>query len=138
MNIVFWILPLVVFIQKNFRFMCDYGVKTFRRQQGRVSIHKIYVDELLGKGEIFPAICTIKFDLPSEKLWNRYLELKTVWNDQNLIDDIQYIEDSLKPDVRTILKDEYLQLRNEKLKMDLRFKENKISNINHVKDVWER
>ena len=88
-NILFWVLPSIVFIQKNFRFLCDYGIKTIR--QGKVSIHKIKTDQLLGKTFIEKVI-EEKFKKPRKKYWYHYMEIKKKWNDEKLKDDLNYLK----------------------------------------------
>lgn len=106
-NILFWVLPSIIFIQKGFRFMSNYGVKTVN--QGYVSIYKINVDQLLGKG-FFEWIGNTKFSKPSDSVWDKYMELKKEWNDQNLQSDIDYLDTINKPDDWQLMKQKNLAL----------------------------
>lgn len=87
-NILIWVLPSIVFIQKGFRFMCNYAIKT--RRQGVVDIHKIVVDQLIGKG--YPQyIETMTFAMPSQEIINRYEQMKKEWNDIELEKDSDFL-----------------------------------------------
>lgn len=106
-NILFWVLPSVIFIQKGFRFMSNFGIKTVR--QGMVSIYKINVDQLRGKGW-FSWLGSVKFGMPSEETWNEYVKYKKEWNDATLKDDIDYIDQMDKPSEKELLRQESLRL----------------------------
>ncbi len=120
-NILFWVLPSIIFIQKGFRFMCNYGVQTIR--QGVVSTYKIKVDQLRGKG-FFSYISTIRFKKPTDKTWLPYFNAKQLWNDENLKADIDYLEQAEKPDVMSLMK-------QEKLKLSLDLMKARIKKINN-------
>ena len=127
-NILFWNLPSVIFIQKGFRFMSNYGVKTIA--QGVVSVYKIIVDQLLGKG-FFSWIGTTKFSMPSPKVWDKYVELKEEWNNENLREDIDYLDLMEKPDQKELLKEESLRLGVELKRA--RLKKLRLTNSNQLK-----
>ena len=93
-NVLMWVLPSIVFIQKGFRFMSNYAIKT--RRQGVVDVYKIVVDQLLGKG--YPdRIENMKFTMPSENIILKYEELKKAWNDIALQGDIEFLNNIEKP-----------------------------------------
>jgi hypothetical protein len=88
-NVLIWVLPSIIFIQKGFRFLSNYGIKTIR--QGLVEIHKIKVDQLIGKG--YPQrIETLSFGMPSKETLDKYTEMKRIWNDQRLKEDIDFLK----------------------------------------------
>jgi hypothetical protein len=96
-NVLIWVLPSVVFIQKAFRFLTNYAMMT--RRQGMVDVYKVVVNQLIGKG--FPdRIETMKFDLPSEETINIYERLKKEWNDLTIKDDVDWLEEIEKPTFR--------------------------------------
>ena len=96
-NILFWTLPSIVFIQKRFRFLCNYAVKTLR--QGCVNVYKVEVDQLLGKG--YPAYReTINFKTPSKDLVEKYEAMKKEWTDKDLDTDINFLEELGKVEKR--------------------------------------
>lgn len=133
-NILFWALPSIIFIQKGFRFMANYGVKTIR--QGVVRTYKIVMDQLIGKG-YFYNITTTRFKMCSKKTWNKYVAMKKVWNDENLQNDLEYLKAMETPDERQLLRDEKLRL-SVKL-MQQRVKKNKMNikkKINPTIQAW--
>jgi hypothetical protein len=93
-NTLIWVLPSVVFIQKGFRFMSNYAIRTLN--QGLVEVHKIVVNQLIGKG--FPdRIETMKFNFPDQEIVERYEQLKKEWNDKELESDVNFLDDLEKP-----------------------------------------
>jgi len=110
-NILFWVLPSIVFIQKNFRFLCKYGLEAI--EQGTLIVYKIKTVQILGKGHL-ERVCTIHFPKPESweesKTWDRYLELKTEWNDAKLQQDIDYMDLMTKPDEQKLLRQRNLEL----------------------------
>ena len=104
-NILFWILPSVVFLQKRFRFLTNYAVKTVR--QGTVNVYKVIVDQLLGKG--FPEYReTINFKLPSDRILEPYLKMKQEFNDQKLKEDVDFLEMLEKPQHKKLKPEQYI------------------------------
>lgn len=88
-NLVIWVMPNICFLQKNFRFMCNYALKTLN--QGTAEVYKIVVDQLLGKG--YPdRIETLTYGYPSEKVCEEYTQMKIEWNDMVLADDIAFMD----------------------------------------------
>jgi hypothetical protein len=93
-NVLIWVLPSVVFIQKGFRFMANYAIKT--KKQGVVDVYKIVVDQLIGKG--YPDyIETMHFNMPSAETIEIYERMKKEWNDVTLENDIDFMKDMEKP-----------------------------------------
>jgi hypothetical protein len=131
-NILFWVLPSIVFLQKNFRFLSNYGVKTI--QQGLVSVYKICTDQLLGKGYV-QYVKSIRFKMVDSAVWDKYNEYKRIWNDDKLKDDIDYINMMDKPSEKEALRQEYWKLRNENLKTQIEFRKNRI-NETPTNNVW--
>lgn len=119
-NILFWVLPSIVFIQKGFRFLSNYGLKTL--DQGKIAIYKIVVDQLLGKG-ITQFVGTIRFQMPSPAVWNEYTKMKEEWNDIKLGEDIDYLEMMDKPDDRALL-------RQKNLELTVKLKEKRLETLN--------
>ncbi len=106
-NILFWVLPSVILIQKAFRFMCNYGVQT--KFHGLVSVHKIKMDNLKGKGW-FEYVGVMRYKKPTGKVWDDYMREKEKWNDEQLKNDIDYLDQASKPDQRQLMRDENLKL----------------------------
>jgi len=90
-NIVFMVLPYSKSLQSFFKYTADYGIKTLK--QGKVAIYKTVVDTLSDRKPFFkPKYITINFELPKEKLWLPYLEMKKQWNDKRLEIDLDVID----------------------------------------------
>lgn len=88
-NLVVWVMPNICFLQKNFRFMCNYALKTL--SQGTAEVYKVVVDQLLGKG--YPdRIETLTYGYPSKKVCDEYENMKVNWNDITLADDIAFLD----------------------------------------------
>src|SRR3989304_5433088 len=47
-NVLIWVLPSIIFIQKGFRFMTNYALETIK--QGTIQVNKVVVRQLTGKG----------------------------------------------------------------------------------------
>jgi len=93
-NILIWILPSIVFIQKGFRFLTNYAIKT--RNQGLVEVYKIVIDQLQGKG--FPdRIERMRVDMLDPETIEKYEAMKKEWNDQDLQSEINFLDDLNKP-----------------------------------------
>lgn len=89
-NILVWVLPSVVYIQKGFRFMSNYAVQTVR--QGQVDVYKIVVNQLIGKG--YPEyIESTAFSLPLAETVEKYLVMKEEWNNAELEKDLQFLNE---------------------------------------------
>jgi len=127
-NILFWVLPSIVFLQKGFRFMCNYGIKTIR--QGIVTVSKIQVDQLVGKGWLDWTGINIHFKLPSKPVWNKYTKLKNDWNDITLQQDIDYMDMMSKPD-------EIQLMRNKNLELTVKLKEQQLKKIKTMNEPKE-
>lgn len=88
-NVLFWVLPSIVFIQKGFRFMSNYAIRTL--QQGNAEIYKVVVNQLIGKG--YPdRIETLNYSFPKESTCKTYEEMKHKWNDEELRSDIAFLD----------------------------------------------
>lgn len=93
-NILIWVLPSIIFIQKGFRFLTNYALMT--KKQGLVEVYKIVVNQLIGKG--YPdRIETMEFGLPSSHLIEKYEALKRKWNAEDLKKDIEWLDEIAKP-----------------------------------------
>jgi len=98
-NVLIWVLPSIVFIQKGFRFMSNYAIRTLR--QGSAEINKIVVNQLIGKG--YPErIETLNYSFPDKEICKRYEEMKKEWNDKELENDILFMEKLEKGESRSI------------------------------------
>jgi hypothetical protein len=116
-NVLIWVLPSVVFLQKGFRFMCNYAIQTLR--QGLVEIYKIKVNQLVGKG--YPdKIEIMNFGKPSNETEEKYLAMKQEWNDNQLQQDVDFMTEIEKP---------YMPI--EKIKMSI---DNNIGDITYHKE----
>lgn len=88
-NILFWVLPSIVFIQKGFRFMSNYAIRTIR--QGNAEVYKIVVNQLTGKG--YPSgVETLLYSYPKVETCKIYEEMKNNWNDEELRGDIAFLD----------------------------------------------
>jgi hypothetical protein len=137
-NILFWVLPSSKLLQGNFKIMSNYGIET--REQGRVSVNKVWKDQLNGKFG-YKWVGTMKFPDPKSKypkIWNRYMELKKQWNDEELVQDIDYIEQLGTKRERDQLKIKRRQLRDKNLELTVKLKEKKLlqDSKNIPIDVW--
>lgn len=88
-NVIFMTLPNVAYLLKSARFLLNFGIETV--ETGRVSVNKVVVKHLLGKGWL-EYIENINFGLPSKDIVNDYELMKKEWNDKNLDQDIAKIE----------------------------------------------
>jgi hypothetical protein len=88
-NVLVWVLPSIVFIQKGFRFMSNYAIRTI--QQGNAEINKIVVNQLLGKG--YPErIENLSYSYPKPETCVIYEQMKKEWNDAELQSDLAFLE----------------------------------------------
>lgn len=105
-NVLIWNLPSILFIQKGFRFMTNYSIRTVR--QGLSDVFKVKVDQLLGKG--YPLyIETMRYGLPKDNIVKEYERLKREWNDETLKDDITFLN-SVENRTRNLSKPEILEM----------------------------
>jgi hypothetical protein len=85
------VLPFSKALQGFFKYSADYGIKAM--SQGTVSVWKTVVDTLNDRKPYFkPKYITIKYELPKDKYWLPYLEMKKEWNDNRLTTDIDVID----------------------------------------------
>jgi len=134
-NVLIWVLPSIVFIQKGFRFMSNYAIKTIN--QGNVEVYKVVVNQLLGKG--YPdRIETMKFSLPTKETIEKYEQLKKDWNNKELESDVEFLNELGKPYERKFSAEFYLNafrnltIDSEELKkhlLELNYKETDIDVI---------
>ena len=111
-NVLIWVLPSIVFIQKGFRFMSNYAIRTLR--QGQAEIYKVVVNQLIGKG--YPdRIETLNYTYPSKEMCEIYEKLKKEWNDIELENDIQFLHKIDNPDTRRLNKSDVLDLLKNKV-----------------------
>jgi hypothetical protein len=94
-NVLVWVLPSVIFLQKKFSFMSNYAIKTIR--QGLVSQHKILFDQLSAKGRPDWIGENWKFTLPKSETIEKYEQMKKEWNDLKLKEDINWLEELERP-----------------------------------------
>jgi hypothetical protein len=93
-NTLIMTVPNIAFFQKHFRFMCNYGIETVR--QGQVSVYKIVVRHLLGKGS--PRyVGSMNVELPSEDLIKTYTDMKVSWNNDKLQEDLDWLNNQETP-----------------------------------------
>lgn len=125
-NVLIWVLPSIVFIQKGFRFMANYALKTL--SQGNAEVYKVVVDQLLGKG--YPErIETLHYTFPSKETSEKYELMKKEWNDIELKDDIAFL-DKMERNEKYMNKNEILEMFRKKT-VDYDFAFNELVNIGY-------
>lgn len=138
-NILFWVLPSSKLLQGNFKIMANYGIATM--EQGRVSINKVWKNQLEGKFG-YKWVGTTKFQKPESrypKVWNKYVELKKAWNDEKLEEDIEFIDLLGTKSQRDKLKLNRQRLRDKNLELTVRLKEKKLNQPSSKEyNAWER
>jgi hypothetical protein len=95
-NVLIMTVPNVAFFQKHFRFMCNYGVEII--SHGNATVYKIVVKHLIGKASPH-FLGTMKIDLPSQAVVDKYTQMKVEWNDRKLKEDLDWLDERNNPEI---------------------------------------
>ena len=106
-NVLIWVLPSIIFIQKGFRFMTNYALETIK--QGTIQVNKVVVRQLTGKG--FPEFREImNYGYPNRETVIKYEKMKKEWNDKDLKDDISFLDQLDSQSSKLLSKSDVLEL----------------------------